>query len=119
MPPEDIGNGTSESEMSNEPEEVIDLVEHVRKVGSEMLILVTVPFVCSIHVNSDPLDDRICPTGPKLVKPVPPEEIGIGVPDREISKDPDWVMVVVGQERNDGNERETSVIVPLVCSIHV
>lgn len=84
MPPDVIGNGIPEREISKEPEEVMDLVEDVRNGGNVNDTFVTVPVPdTEIHPNCGVGEEEMTastwPSEPILVNPVPPDVIGKGV----------------------------------------
>ena len=92
------------------PSDVIRLGEIDKKgVLVEREIDVTVPWLGSVNSKASPssLTVKIWFGNPKLVKPVPPEDTGKGVEEREISKDPDDVIYFGDTERNDGTDIDT------------
>jgi len=94
-------------------------VEDCKKDGNERDTDDTVPLLGSTHVYSDPFVERICPFNPREVNPVPPDEIGSGVSEYEISNTPDELIVEVEDFKKGGKDKDTEVTVPVpVTDIH-
>ena len=108
--------GTVVQSIERFPEDVIGSGDTVRKgVVEEREIEVTVPEFGVVNSRAVPEEftARVWDGRPREVRPVPPEEIGIGCPEKEISKEPDEVIEDGDTLRNSGTVIDTDVTVPV------
>ena len=121
VPPLAVGSAVPEYVIASVPEEVIGDPDIERNDGTDAATEVTVPVPgdAGVAQESDvPLDVRTCPFVPTVVRPVPPDVVGIAVPEYE-TVNPPFEFSVTGEpdtERNAGTFIEIVLLPRVVMS---